>query len=54
MKEDLIYLIPNMMSLMTTREHQKKLEELIISFNKDAEEDGLLDIDIFFEEDEDD
>jgi len=31
---------------------EKKLEELIKSFNKDAERDNLLDIDIFFYEDD--
>ena len=33
---------------------EKQLEKLLIEFNKDAEEDDLLDIDIFFNEDEDD
>ena len=33
-------------------EKEKRLERVLISFNKDAEEDDLLDIDIFFEDDE--
>ena len=33
---------------------EDKTERIIKEFNKDAEEDGVLDIDIFFDEDEDD
>ena len=39
---------------MDEREQEKRLERVLIDFNKDAEEDGLLDIDIFFEDDEED
>ena len=35
------------------KEAEKRLERVLIDFNKDAEDDGVLDIDIFFEEDED-
>ena len=31
-----------------------KAERILMDFNKDAEQDELLDIDIFFEEDDDD
>ena len=34
------------------RESDEKVEKLLKEFNKDAEEDGLFDIDIFFEDDE--
>ena len=34
------------------RESNEKVEELLKEFNKDAEEDGLFDIDIFLEDDE--
>ena len=37
---------------MRLKESEKKLEKLLMEFNKDAREDGLPDIDIFFEEDE--
>ena len=31
-----------------------KAERILMDFNKDAEQDELLDIDVFFEEDDDD
>ena len=34
-------------------EKEKRLERVLMNFNKDAEDDGVLDIDIFFEEDDD-
>lgn len=36
---------------MDEREQEKRLERVLIDFNKDAERDDLLDIDVFFEED---
>ena len=36
------------------KEADKKLERILKDFNKDAEEDQLLDIDIFFYDKEDD
>ena len=35
-------------------EKEKRLERVLIRFNKDAEEDELLDIDIFFDDDYED
>ena len=35
-------------------EKEKRLERVLMNFNKDAEDDGVLDIEIFFEEDDDD
>ena len=35
-------------------EETRKIEQIIRDFNKDAEQDELLDIDVFFEEDEED
>ena len=34
-------------------EETRNIEQIIKDFNKDAEQDDLLDIDIFFEEDDD-
>ena len=35
------------------KESDRKLEQILKEFNKDAEEDNLLDIEIYNEEDED-
>ena len=39
--------------MILTTEKEKKLERLIKEFNKEAREDNLPDLDIFYYEDED-